>query len=375
MNKKPAFANIYWFPLACAYTAVILPWSVAAQFGFIGAPVGLQTAWGHGHEMLFGFALAVIAGYIAGPQPKPQVFAMVALWCAARFSFLIAPELLLTAILNIAFVLSLVAKLAPIFLRTAKKWRNKSVGLIILGLAISVIGFYGSLQWFEGLLTTRMFLIEAILLLSALMFFMGGRIIAPALAGHFQAQGKFLTHRVQPRFEGSILILLFVLLLGNFLPFGFSQKLMAGLLFIIALLTSIRMLRWRPWHCYNRPDLLVLLLGYAWVVIGWLLLALGLLLPSVSLTLALHALTVGALGTLTLAVMARGRTHRVLKHPNARPWLAVLPLLISVSAILRLTAPWFNYPQTILLASAFWAVAFAGLFCWLLWLSAIERKR
>jgi len=372
INVKPPFANIYWFPLAALYAAVILPWSVGGQLGWFSAPAGLQSAWGHGHEMIFGFAFAVIAGYIAGPQPKSQVFSMVGLWLAARVSFWFAPTSIFTAMLNIAFVGALVWKLAPTFLHVAKKWRNKSVGFILIGLAISVVGFHSILQS-NGLVEFRLkFLIEAVLLLSALMFYMGGRIIAPALGGCFQSHNKVMKNRVQPRFEGGVLILLFLVLILNFISFAWMPMLMAILLFLCALLCALRILRWRPWLCYNRPDLLAMLLGYSWIIVGWVYVGLSLIDRDRSSTQALHAITVGALGTLALTVMTRSRSHRVLRDPNAKPFIYILPLLISVAAILRLSAVRLGYSQSLMLATTCWSIAFGGLFVWLLWLANVE---
>jgi hypothetical protein len=72
--------------------------------------------------------------------------------------------------------------------------------------------------------------------------------------------------------------------------------------------------------------------------------------------------------------MARGRSHRVLRDPNAKPLLYILPLLLSAAAILRLSAIQLGYTHSILLASACWSAAFAGLFVWLLWLTQMERE-
>lgn len=373
MKAKPPFANIYWFPLAALYAALILPWSVGGQLGWLPAPEGLQQAWGHGHEMIFGFALAVIAGYIAGPQPKVQVFSMIGLWSIARLSFWLAPSSVLSAILNIAFAGTLAWQLAPIFLITAKKWRNKSVGFILIGLAIAAIGFHSILQNYGPTVLSQKYLITAILLLSILMFYMGGRILAPALAGHFRRHNILLKDRVQPRFEGSILALLFLVLAVNFLSFPWAPGLMAALLFLCAFLNVIRVLRWRPWWCYDRVDLLSMLLGYSWIIMGWVYIGLSLIRPNILITQALHAITIGALGTLTLTVMARSRSHRVLRDPNAKPFIYILPLFISAAAILRLNTMQLGYSQSIVLATACWSIAFVGLFAWLLWLAKVTR--
>ena len=373
--SKPPFANIYWFPLAALYAALALPLSVGGQLSWFSAPAGLQHAWGHGHEMIFGFVLAVIAGYIAGPQPKRQAFKMIGLWLVARMSFWFAPTSIFTALLNITFAGILAWKLAPIFLRRATKWRNKSVGLVLIGLAIAAIGFHSILQNFGPAILSLKFLTAAVLLLSTLMFFMGGRIIAPALAGHFKQHNRFLKDRVQPRIEGSILALLCLILTLNFIPFSWAAKLMAGLLFFTALLCCIRMLRWRPWWCYNRMDLLSMLLGYSWIIVGWVYMGLSLIQPNISITHALHAITVGAIGTLTLTVMARSRSHRVLRTPNAKPFIYTLSLLISIATLLRLNLVSLGYSQSLVLAAACWSTAFIGLFIWLLWLAKVENRK
>ena len=374
MKAKPPFAHTYWFPLAALYSALILPLSVGGQVGWFAVPAGLQYAWGHGHEMIFGFALMVIAGYLAGPQPKAYVFSVIGLWLVARVSFLVAPISMITAMINITFVGALVWKLAPIFLRTAKKWRNKSAGLVLVGLGIAALGFHMVMQSSQSDDLSLTFLLEAVLLLSVLMFYMGGRIIAPALAGHFQSQNLFLKDRVQPKLEGSILILLFSVLVLNLMPFAWAKSVMAALLLSSALLCGIRVLRWRPWWSYGRADLLAMLLGYSWIIVGWIGIALSLLMASIPITQALHAITIGALGTLTFTVMARTRSHRVLRDTNAKPVVFILALLITAAALLRLNATWLGYSQSILLAACCWSFAFIGLFVWLMWLNKVEKK-
>lgn len=381
---RPPFANIYWFPLAAAYAALILPLSIGGQLGWWPAPPGLYYAWGHGHEMIFGFALAVIAGYISGPMPKSDTFMWVTLWFSARISFWADPTHVVTAILNVLFVALLVKKLAPIFLRTAKKWRNKSVGFILIGLLISV-SVYHWLQFNENVampLTdhAHRMLLEAVLLLSTLMFYMGGRIIAPAMAGHFHRNGLYMKDRVQARFEGSILLILLTVLVLNLNPrllgnLILVERINAILLVAATVLGTIRIIRWRPWWIYDRADLMVLLLGYCWIKVGWVFIAISFWDASFSVTQALHAITVGALGTLTFTVMARARAHRVLRDPNAKPWFFVIPLMISVAAVIRLTATYWDYSLAMKLAVTLWSASFAALVIWLIWLRKAELKR
>ena len=161
----------------------------------------------------------------------------------------------------------------------------------------------------------RLLLVEALLLFATLMAFMGGRIIAPAMAGYAQSEGRRLDARVQPGLEGAVLILLGLAFVLNPLPWPLLRQLAAALVISTGVLSAIRLLRWQPWRC-ARADLLILLLGYAWLAFGLLLLGLGLLLPALSLSATLHALSVGALGSLTFAVMARTRSALPLPRPG-----------------------------------------------------------
>ena len=371
---KPPFANIYWFPIAALYSAIALPWSVAGQLGWLPAPPGLQHPWGHGHEMLFGFALAVVAGYTAGPQPKHHTFLLIGLWLLARITFWCWPASIVAALCNLVFISAIVWDTAPTYLQTAKKWRNKSLGIILGGLVLSVAAFHGANQFHAGTQLKLVFLLEGILFLSALMFFMGGRMIAPAIAGYLQKERNYiLDPRVQPRFEGGILILLGLAVVVNVLPLPWRPQLLALLLFSCAALNLIRMLRWRPWMCHRRPDLLALLLGYCWLIAGWLLVAISLATDALPVALALHAITVGALGTLTLTVMARGRMHRSQRDPNIYPQVYLLTLLIALATLIRISIPWLPWQQAIVVAMTCWVLAFGGLFALLLWLAAKDR--
>ncbi len=374
-RSKPVFANVYWFPLAAIHSALILPWSVAGQLGWWPAPPGLRVSWGHGHEMLFGFALAVMTGYLLGPQPRRDILAMIGLWLLARIAFLGWPGNPAAALLNFAFVLVLAWKTVPVFLKTAKKWRNKAVGVIVLGLCFSIATFHLAIGMDDRVLLARRMLLEAILLLSALMFFMGGRMLAPAIAGHMQDKGRALDARVQPEFEAAVLLLLAALLLLNLLPVAWVSTVEALLLFACAVLTLIRMLRWQIWHCLDRPDFLALLTGYGWLVAGWTQIGWSLLGGPLALSSAFHAITVGALGTLSSNVMIRTRMLRCLKDPNAWPWVYLLAVPVSIAAVLRLTITGLPYDTALLLAASLWSAAFAALFLLLMMLGTKEKRR
>ena len=372
-GKSPQpFANLWFFPLAAAYAALVLPWSVLGQWDLIAAPPGLQTSLGHAHEMLFGFALAVVAGYVLGPQPVALTLSLALLWALARLAFLMGPAQLPSLLLQAGFVGLLAFKVLPRFLKAAKKWRNKTVAPIISGLCLAAVLFH--LLTLSGhVYLQHALLLEAILLISSLMFFMGGRMIAPAVAGHLTKQGRTLEARVQPQLEGLVLITLAIILVVNLVPQEWARRASGGLLLAIALLTLVRLLRWQIWHCLDRPDLLALALGYLWLVAGWSLTGLSLTWNLLPLPQALHALTIGALGTLTLSVMARSRLHRVRRDPNASPVIYLAVALLSLAALIRILgkAPTASY----LAAAVCWSLAYLILLGVLLKLAVEERKK
>ncbi|KKJ97196.1 hypothetical protein PK34_06430 [Stutzerimonas stutzeri] len=352
------FANAWFFPAAALYAALILPYSVLALLGLLPALPGLATSAGHAHEMLFGFALAVIAGYLLGPQRLRFTLTLLGCWALARLSFLLWPGSWLALICAAIFATALAWKVLPRFLGAAKKWRNQSVAPVVAGLSLlSAIASGGFGAGFD-----RLMLEEALLLLATLMFFMGGRIIAPAVAGYAQSGGWRLDARVQPQIEGAVLILLGLALLLNLLPWPLTRQLTGAVLVAAAVLTTIRLLRWQPWRC-ARPELLNLLLGYAWLAIGLLLLGLGTLLPALPLNATLHALTVGALGSLTFAVMARTRLIYRFRDPGAQPWIQGVALLITLAALARVLPALLSqpHPAWLLLAAGCWSLAFLAL--------------
>lgn len=364
--RKPRlpFANAWFFPAAALHAALLLPISVLGLLDLIPALPGLATPAGHAREMLFGFALAVIAGYLLGPQPLRLTLALLACWLLARLGSLFWPGSWLASGATLLFAAGLVWKVLPRFIGAAKKWRNQSIAPVVGGFALlSAVTAFGL---DHGLV--RLLQHEALLLLAALLFFMGGRIIAPALAGHAQNEGRQLNARVQPQLEGAVLILLALALLLAPLPWLLLQRLSGAILITASALTGMRLLRWQPWHCRTRMDLLALVIGYAWLALGLLLLGLNVLVPSLPTTATLHALSVGALGSLTFAVMARTRLVQRFRDPGARRWIHPQALLLSLAALARVVPPLLGWQHTgwMLLAAGSWALAFLALLV-LLW--------
>ncbi|WP_417776328.1 NnrS family protein [Stutzerimonas xanthomarina] len=356
-KSRLPFANAWFFPAAALYAALILPWSVLTMLGLVPALPGLTAPAGHAHEMLFGYALAVVAGYLLGPQPQRITLALLGCWLAARAGFLLAPDAWYAVGADLLFVAGLLWKVVPRFLGAAKKWRNQTVAPVVIGLGVT------SLLANAGAGSSMRLREQALMLFAALMFFMGGRIIAPALAGHAQSEGRRLEARVQPQLEGAVLILLGIAFGSSLLPWTLLGQVAGAVLVAAGVLGAIRLLRWQPWHYRTRPDLLVLLVGYSWLSLGLVLLGVVMSGPWLPVSATLHVLTIGALGSLTFGVMVRTRLLYRFRDANAQPWIHHFAWLISAATLARVLPPLLGIEagHWLLIAATCWSSAFIAL--------------
>lgn len=349
-------ASRLFFPLAAAYALAILPASVLPMLGIAPAFPGLASPAAHAHEMLFGFALLVVAGHQLGPASSRRLALLLALWIAARLWFLFAPGSLAAAGANIAFALALGMHLVPRLFTSAKKLRNLALPLVLAALAASAAAADLAPRAAQrGVLTV------ALAAFSLLMLFMGGRLLAPAAAGQFYRQGANLGARVQPRIEGAIIAALLAALVASALPVpGAIERTAAVALCAAGVLALIRLARWRLWAMRGRPDLLCIGVGYAWVALGLVAWGGARLAASHSIAL-LHAITVGGLGTLTFNVMALGAARVARADPAASGVPAWGTALIALSCFARIAADFAPGARSTLLAlaAACWSAAFA----------------
>lgn len=341
-----------FFPAAAAYGALAVPASVHAMLTgrhWLSAFSGVTN---HAHELLFGFGLAVVTGFLVTRASRARIAVLFGLWLLGRLSFLLAPGSLPALLFTAGFAGMLAATVVPPFLRGAKKLRNRAVAPLLIALCLAPPALQIALTqgptWLQFLL-----LQQSVLLFALLMLFMGGRIIAPAAAGAITRAGGELLHRVQPPIEGALLLLLMLAVALLAIPGG---RVLTGLLLLTAAaLALLRLLRWRLWACRSRPDLWCLGIGYGWLVIGLALFGLSSAFQLLPASHATHAITVGALGTLSTAVMARVRLTRNKRDPadvRLLPWIAGLmsaaaaTRLIGATSVAALTA-----------AAALWSIA------------------
>ena len=217
----------------------------------------------------------------------------------------------------------------------------------------------------------RYLLRESVQLFALLMLFMGGRMLAPAVAGEFYRQDKVLEARVQPNIEAALI----VTIAGAFLCAPIALSVSGVLLILSGLLAGIRLFRWQLWHCMARPDLICLGVGYGWlafglILLGWVKLNGG----EYYFVTAIHALTVGALGTLAANVMIRVSLLHVKQYPSHMWQIVTITTFMAIAAILRITADISIYRELWLtIAAAAWSISFSMTL--LVILKCLSKKR
>lgn len=350
-KETKAYAHQWFFIAACVYAILMVPLAMLARHGY--GPEALAAPTGHAFEMLFGFALALIAGYLLGPMSARRLALFLFFWLLARIMGMVALANWLTLISNAVFVTLLAWQLLP-RLWVAKKWRNRMLvpllGLIcMMTIVIAWIDQLGH----HGL--HRYLLDESVQLFALLMLFMGGRMLAPAVAGEFYRQGMELEARVQPRIEAGLIVTVtaaFVLA-----PIAASSS---GILLITSgILAGIRLTRWQLWHCLARPDLICLGVGYGWLALGLVLLGWVKLNGGSYFSTAVHALTVGALGTLSANVIVRVTLLHVKQYPSRIPQIVAITGIMTVAAMARIGADFSTHREILLAAAAIaWSASF-----------------
>ncbi len=371
-----------FFLAAALWAALAIPlWLAAYARGAVAASVLPPALW-HGHEMVFGFAIASVAGFLltaipnwTGRMPLQgwPLAALVLLWAAGRLAVLGSAEIGVqaAAAIDLAFPLAFLLTIAREIL-TGRNWRNlpmlAALALLLLGSLLVHLEALGVAQ--TGELGNRLGLATLLLLISL----MGGRIIPsftrnwlvkmqpqerlPAAAGVLDTATLVLTALGLAVWVGAPD--------GEWTPWA---ELLAGIA------VAVRLARWRGLATMREPLLVVLHVGYGWLACGLLLLALNGFWALMPASDAVHALSIGAVGTMTLAVMTRASLGHTGRPLTAGPGTKAIFLLVTTAALLRLAVPLSGDHAELLLALAglAWSGAF-GLFA-LLYGRPLSRPR
>lgn len=346
-----------FYLLAAAFAAVSLPLWTAAQAGW-HVPARIDMLW-HMHEMVYGFAMAVIVGflYTAGYNwtrlwtPRGWRLAAIAgVWIGGRAAMLLAPPLLAAAI--DAVFLPLAALPLYRVLKQSGNRRNMFLVLLLGMLALSNLLYHAAaLGWLR--IDPLQPVHAAITLVVAIEAVIGGRVIPM-----FTANAVPGARPVQDARRDRTALGLTVLA-GAAWVVSLPAPVTAVLALCAAVAQAARLAGWLPWRTWRNPLLWILHVSYAWIPLGFLALALAQY-GVVTQSAALHLLTVGSLAGLVIGMITRtalGHTGRPLKAGRAETLMYILAQGAVLTRFAAAVAPGSRM-LWLVLATACWSACF-----------------
>jgi uncharacterized protein involved in response to NO len=356
-----------FFLCAGVYAAVAIVLWLLILYGQVRLPGALDPVVWHQHEMIFGFAAAAIAGFLLTAIPNWTgrlpvagwpLGLLVGLWLLGRVAVFATPAAgpWPAALIDGAFL----PAFAAVVLReivAGRNWRNAKVAIPVLLLALCNLAVHAeSVGLAED--SARPALRLAIFLVLTLIAIVGGRIVPSFTRNWLARRGTTALPRSHPALDGVAIAL--VPMLGLAFVVLPESPLTAALAFAAAVAHAARLALWQGHRTAAEPLVWILHVGYGWLPLGFALIGLSLLVEDIDAGAALHALTAGAFGTMTLAVMTRASLGHSGRALAADRGTTLAYLLVIAAALVRVAAPIAGWPVFGYEASAaLWVAGFA----------------
>jgi uncharacterized protein involved in response to NO len=364
-----AFLSIGFRPFylgAAAFAALAVPLWVAAR---LSAATGVPDYAWHQHEMVFGFAPAVIAGFLLTavrnwtglPTPSGMVLAaLVSIWLLARITPLLGSTSL-TALVDLSF-LPLLAVALAIPLWRARNLRNAFVILVLLALWTCDAVFTAALH---GVVAPRFAPVATTVAADVLMLLM--TVIAGRIIPNFSANAlAALAPRSWPALERLVIgATVAIAMLDGVGSIGGRADTTAfqALLVATAAVHLLRLSGWQPWKTTSNPLLFVLPASYLWIPIHLLLRVVGGDAAGSIDPAAAHALFVGAMAGLMLSMMTRSSLGHTGRPLVATPIEFTCFICIHAAALVRVFGPLLDpehYATWLIVSATSWSIAFGA---------------
>lgn len=352
--EGPAFLSYGFRPffLGAALFAglVVLTW-VALFAGQIQAEFLYPAREWHVHEMLFGYLPALIAGFLLTAMPNwtdrmplrgAPLLLMFLLWLAGRLLVMVpvagGP---VTAGVDGTFLVILAAYVWREIV-AAGAWDRAPIGMLVSFFAGANILFHlSALQGRPTDFPERL----ALSVMTMLLTIIGGR-LAPTFTREFMAERNMTgLPEVFSRIDGLVIVLVLV---GVMSWIAQPESHWTGIILLVSGVASlVRVFRWGGWRTWQEPLVLILHVGYGWVGLFLIVLGAAILGIGFSSENAVHLLTTGAMGTMTLAVMTRASLGHTGRPRHADRLTVAIYLLVNIGALLRIFAPNSPTPTTL----------------------------
>ena len=358
------------FMAAGIWAALAVPVWVAVWSGLISYNGIFPPQVCHIHEMMFGFVAAAVGGFILTAVPNwtgrlpvrgMPLAGLALLWLAGRlavwFSASVGP--IAAAAIDLLYLTALVLCVAREII-AGRNWKNAPV-LAVLALLLGANGLFhldaaGIAE--TGGLAIRL----SIAAMAFLVAMIGGRVVPSFTRNWFAKNGGPEIASPMAGFDRIVLVataiaLAFWVASGEGLAVG-------GALAVAGLLNLARLARWRGWKTTGEGLVTILHVGYLWLSLGITLLGVSMLSNTMTTAAALHMLTLGAMGTMILAIMTRATLGHTGRDLHAGPGTMAIYIFVTVAMGLRVAYGFAPGTGLIWASAGFWTAAFA-LFVWI----------
>ncbi len=333
------------------------------DLGLAGLPA---TTW-HAHEMVYGYSLAVIAGFLltavknwTGIQTLHgyQLAGLFTLWAITRILAFTQTPIEIIAILDTLFLLILIIALTHPIIKAKSRKQFGIIAKLILILLSNILFYFGNAGIIEN--GVQQGLLSGLYLIIGLILMLGRRVIP-----FFIEKGVGYPAQVKnwQWLDISSLVIFFAFwITASFTTLDTITALLAVILFV---LHCIRLWGWYTGGIWKKPLLWILYLAYIFLIFGFLLTALSLFLD-LAPSIAIHAFAMGGIGMMTMGMMARvslGHTGRNIAEPPK--FLALSLLLLLTGSTTRVIFPLLfpdHYTILIGISQTLWISSFALFF-------------
>jgi len=358
------------FMAAGLWAALAAPLWVAVWTGVISYEGAFAPATWHIHEMMFGFVAAAVGGFIltavpnwAGRLPvRGWPLACLALfWLAGRVAIWFSTEIgpAATAAIDLLYLVALVLCVAnEIF--AGRNWKNAPV-LVALALLACANGLF-HLDVAEVAATGDIAVRLSIAVMALLVALIGGRVVPSFTRNWFARHDGPEIASPMAGFDRAVLLVSVLALLAWTIA-GDGPAVGAALA-LAGVLNLARLARWRGWATLGEGLVIILHVGYLWLALGLVLLGVSMFYEAMTTAAALHMLTLGAMGTMTLAVMTRAILGHTGRGLHAGPGTVAIYVLVTIAMVMRVGYAFAPSIDLIWLSAGFWTAAF-GLFVWI----------
>lgn len=393
VNGQGFFSSPLWqspfrpfYLLGALYCPILVLLWLGSHAGIIeGISPGISLSLWHGHEMIFGFFGAIVAGFtltFLGSWAQTEEISggrlafITALWLLGRLAFYFSNLLpnLLVMLLDSSLYFVIALMVAP------RLWAAPNRIYLTALIIFCGIGF-GNLLFHLGIL-------EGDLALASL----GLRTGIYAIMIKFVVAGAFLTVvftnnilpdqgvkeiTFNPWIEGLAVLSLAFFILSDLLSMHSYWCLVAAI--FACLIHSIRFARWHTWRVKRYPIILIMHLAYLWLILSFALRAIHDANGTIATQLWLHAFTAGAMGLMGISFMTRVVLRHTGRQLKANPMIVICYSLIFIASIMRLCAYLFGFNNQLMVSSAvLWTIPFAIyliLYGRMLWQPSLPKRQ